>query len=124
MLIGWRCSSDVSQHGGRGRADSSSEEIQSEDYLCVLCDIHHRAQNFGIHEIPCPVDLLRDDFVQHVKQQMLSAALKFSRYFVNNRGFFLMALPSVVIQTLEQFGDGLLRRPKGRLDRRSPLASL
>jgi len=37
-----------------------------EDNLWVLCDVHHRAQYFGIHEITDPiwgpVDLLRDDF--------------------------------------------------------------
>jgi hypothetical protein len=46
----------------------------SEDNLWVLCDVHHRAQYMGIHEITypiwCPVDLLRDDFDQYVKEQI------------------------------------------------------
>jgi hypothetical protein len=46
----------------------------SEDNLWVLCDVHHRAKFFGIHEITypiwCPMDLLRDDFEAYVKAQV------------------------------------------------------
>lgn len=46
----------------------------SEDNLWVLCDVHHRAQYFGIHEITypiwCPMDLLRSDFEAYVQQQI------------------------------------------------------
>ena len=37
----------------------------------MLCDVHHRAQYFGIHEITDPiwepVDLLRDDFEKYAR---------------------------------------------------------
>ncbi len=50
----------------------------SEDNLWVLCDVHHRAKYFGIHEITypiwCPMDLLRDDFGSYVREQI--AAIK------------------------------------------------
>ncbi|HXC54476.1 MAG TPA: hypothetical protein VNU97_04215 [Rhizomicrobium sp.] len=46
----------------------------SEDNLWVLCDVHHRAGYLGIHEITypiwCPVDLLRSDFEEYVRQQI------------------------------------------------------
>jgi len=46
----------------------------SPDNLWVLCDVHHRAQFFGIHEITypiwCPMDLLRKDFEAYVKEQI------------------------------------------------------
>ncbi|HEX4634977.1 MAG TPA: hypothetical protein VH189_02270 [Rhizomicrobium sp.] len=46
----------------------------SEDNLWVLCDVHHRAAYLGIHEITypiwCPMDLLRDDFEDYVRQQI------------------------------------------------------
>jgi hypothetical protein len=46
----------------------------SSDNLWVLCDVHHRAVYFGIHEITypiwCPMDLLRDDFEDYVKQEI------------------------------------------------------
>ena len=46
----------------------------SPDNLWVLCDVHHRAVYFGIHEITypiwCPMDLLRDDFEAYVKQEI------------------------------------------------------
>lgn len=46
----------------------------SEDNLWVLCDVHHRAKYFGIHEITypiwCPMDLLRPDFEKYVKEQI------------------------------------------------------
>jgi hypothetical protein len=46
----------------------------SADNLWVLCDVHHRAKYFGIHEITypiwCPMDLLRDDFEAYVKEQV------------------------------------------------------
>lgn len=45
-----------------------------EDNLWVLCDVHHRAKYFGIHEISYPIwapmDLLRDDFEEYVKSQV------------------------------------------------------
>lgn len=46
----------------------------SEDNLWVLCNVHHRAKFFGIHEITDPIwgpqDLLRDDFEYYVKEQI------------------------------------------------------
>jgi hypothetical protein len=47
------------------------------DNLWVLCDVHHRAQFFGIHAITYPiwgpVDLLRDDFEDYVREQLKQA---------------------------------------------------
>jgi len=55
-------------------ADVAAWVDHSEDNLWVLCDVHHRAQYFGIHEITypiwCPMDLLIDNFEQYVKQQI------------------------------------------------------
>jgi hypothetical protein len=49
----------------------------SEDNLWVLCDVHHRAKFFGIHEITFPIwgpmDLLRPDFEAYVKGQIADA---------------------------------------------------
>jgi hypothetical protein len=49
-----------------------------EDNLWVLCDVHHRAKFFGIHEITHPiwgpVDLLRDDFATYVREQIQGTA--------------------------------------------------
>ncbi|HWA95660.1 MAG TPA: hypothetical protein VG844_13745 [Terracidiphilus sp.] len=49
----------------------------SEDNLWVLCDVHHRAKYFGIHEITFPIwgpmDLLRPDFEQYVNDQIEKA---------------------------------------------------
>lgn len=46
----------------------------SADNLWVLCDVHHRAKYFGIHEISypiwCPMDLLRADFDDYVREQI------------------------------------------------------
>lgn len=46
----------------------------SPDNLWVLCDVHHRAKYFGIHEISypiwCPMDLLRADFEEYVREQI------------------------------------------------------
>jgi hypothetical protein len=46
----------------------------SEDNLWVLCDVHHRAQFFGVHEITFPIwspmNLLRDDFEAYVNEQV------------------------------------------------------
>jgi len=46
----------------------------SEDNLWVLCDVHHRAKFLGIHEITypiwCPMDLLRPDFEDYVREQI------------------------------------------------------
>jgi hypothetical protein len=51
-----------------------------EDNLWVLCDVHHRAQYFGIHEITHPiwgpVDLLRDDFEDYVRKEIRGVAGK------------------------------------------------
>jgi hypothetical protein len=47
----------------------------SEDNLWVLCDIHHRHKYLGIHAITypiwSPVDLLRDDFEEYAREQLL-----------------------------------------------------
>jgi hypothetical protein len=54
--------------------DVSDWVDHSEDNLWVLCDVHHRAAYLGIHEITypiwCPMDLLRDDFEEYVRQQI------------------------------------------------------
>jgi hypothetical protein len=46
----------------------------SPDNLWVLCDVHHRAVYFGIHEITypiwCPMDLLRANFEDYVKKEI------------------------------------------------------
>jgi hypothetical protein len=46
----------------------------SEDNLWVLCDVHHRAEYFGIHEITFPIwgpmNLLRSDFESYVEEQV------------------------------------------------------
>jgi hypothetical protein len=51
-----------------------------EDNLWVLCDVHHRAKYFGIHEITHPiwgpVDLLRDDFEDYVRQEIRKSTNK------------------------------------------------
>lgn len=43
--------------------------------LWVLCDVHHRHKFLGIHEISypiwCPQDLLRPDFENYVKNQVM-----------------------------------------------------
>jgi len=63
--------------------DMSEEEVKawvdhSADNLWVLCDVHHRAKFFGIHEITFPIwgpmDLLKPDFEQYARQQMQEAA--------------------------------------------------
>ncbi len=45
-----------------------------EDNLWVLCNVHHRARFFGIHEITYPiwepVDLLSDDFEEYARQEI------------------------------------------------------
>jgi hypothetical protein len=50
----------------------------SSDNLWVLCDVHHRAKYFGIHEITypiwCPMDLLEPDFDDYVHQQLKQQA--------------------------------------------------
>lgn len=42
--------------------------------LMVLCDVHHRARYFGIHEITYPIwgpqDILRDDFDEYVRKEI------------------------------------------------------
>lgn len=51
-----------------------------EDNLWVLCDVHHRAKYFGIHEITYPiwgpVNMLRDDFEAYVRDQTKNAQPK------------------------------------------------
>lgn len=51
-----------------------------EDNLWVLCDVHHRAGYFGIHDITYPiwgpVDLLRDDFEDYVRQEIAAVKSK------------------------------------------------
>jgi hypothetical protein len=48
----------------------------SEDNL-VLCDVHHRAKFLGIHEVSYPIwapmNLLRNDFEDYVRQQIEAA---------------------------------------------------
>jgi hypothetical protein len=50
----------------------------SEDNLWVLCDVHHRAKYFGIHEISypiwCPQDLLSDAILAYAKSQLTNGA--------------------------------------------------
>ena len=57
--------------------DISNWVDHSEDNLWVLCDVHHRAQYLGIHEITDPIwgpqDLLRDDFEDYVKNEIAKA---------------------------------------------------
>jgi len=47
------------------------------DNLWVLCDVHHRAKFFGIHQITYPiwgpVDLLRDDFDEYARKELQRA---------------------------------------------------
>jgi len=49
----------------------------SPDNLWVLCDVHHRAKYFGIHEITypiwCPMDLLDPEFDDYVRKQLKAA---------------------------------------------------
>ena len=49
----------------------------SPDNLWVLCDVHHRAKYFGIHEITypiwCPMDLLKPDFEKYVRTELKTA---------------------------------------------------
>jgi hypothetical protein len=58
----------------------SAQEIHdwvdhSADNLWVLCDVHHRHKYLGIHQISYPIwgpqDLLRPDFEQYVKRQLM-----------------------------------------------------
>lgn len=59
--------------------DFTEEDVKnwvdhSPDNLWVLCDVHHRAKYFGIHEITDPIwgpqDILRDDFENYVRDQI------------------------------------------------------
>ncbi len=63
--------------------DFTEEQVRDwvdhhEDNLWVLCDVHHRAKYFGIHEITypiwCPMDLLKDDFEEYIKEQIAKGA--------------------------------------------------
>jgi len=69
------------RHGDNAlyRQNMSEQEIKdwvdhSPDNLWVLCDVHHRAKYFGIHEITypiwCPMDLLKPDFEDYVHQEL------------------------------------------------------
>jgi hypothetical protein len=62
--------------------DMSPQEVSdwvdhSPDNLWVVCDVHHRAKYFGIHEISypiwCPQDLLGQQFLDFAKSQLGSA---------------------------------------------------
>jgi hypothetical protein len=50
----------------------------SSDNLWVLCDVHHRAKYFGIHEITypiwCPMDLLEPHFDDYVHKELKDQA--------------------------------------------------
>jgi hypothetical protein len=52
----------------------------SPDNLWVLCDVHHRAQYLGVHEISYPIwgpqYLLREDFLEQVKRELAQAKKK------------------------------------------------
>lgn len=61
------------------KADFTQEQVRnwvdhSEHNLWVLCDVHHRAQYLGIHEITYPIwspmNLLRDDFEEWVRDEI------------------------------------------------------
>jgi len=53
------------------REEISAWVDHSEDNLWVLCDVHHRAKWFGIHEITDPIwgpqDIFDDDYLAHVR---------------------------------------------------------
>jgi hypothetical protein len=52
----------------------------SPDNLWVLCDVHHRAKYFGIHEISypiwCPMNLLHPEFEEYVRKQLELASVE------------------------------------------------
>jgi hypothetical protein len=52
----------------------------SSDNLWVLCDVHHRAKYFGIHEITypiwCPMDMLEPHFDNFVRTELKKEAAK------------------------------------------------
>ncbi|HTA91275.1 MAG TPA: hypothetical protein VK745_16930 [Polyangiaceae bacterium] len=52
----------------------------SPDNLWVLCDVHHRAQYVGVHEISYPIwgpqHLLHPDFLEQVKRQLAAINAK------------------------------------------------
>jgi hypothetical protein len=52
----------------------------SSDNLWVLCDVHHRAKYFGIHEITypiwCPMDMLEPHFDAYVHTELKKEAAK------------------------------------------------
>ena len=56
-------------------ADVKAWVDHSEHNLWILCDVHHRHKFLGIHEISypiwCPQDMLRADFEEYVKKQIL-----------------------------------------------------
>jgi hypothetical protein len=64
--------------GTMSKANIAAWVDHSPDNLWVLCDVHHRARYFGIHEITypiwCPADLLRPDFERFVQKQLDAAA--------------------------------------------------
>jgi hypothetical protein len=65
------------------KTDMNAQQVRdwvdhSPDNLWVLCNVHHRAKYFGIHEITypiwCPMDLLIPDFENYVKHALEKAA--------------------------------------------------
>lgn len=61
------------------KATMTAEEVRQwvdhgEDNLWVLCDVHHRGKDFGIHSISNPIwgpqDILRDDFEAAVRKAL------------------------------------------------------
>lgn len=54
-----------------------------EDNLWVLCDVHHRARFFGVHQITVPVwgpqHILKDEFIARVQAEIAKQKL-------NNKG--------------------------------------
>jgi hypothetical protein len=62
----------------------------SEDNLWVLCDVHHRAQYLGIHEITDPIwgpqDLLKDDFEDYVRREIARAAKEKTKGAASKKG--------------------------------------
>jgi hypothetical protein len=65
-----------SRHSDRYTKPLTAQEVKdwvdhSEDNLWVLCDVHHRAPHFGIHEITDPLwgpqDIFNDAFLKQVR---------------------------------------------------------
>lgn len=67
------------------KRDMTEQEVldwvdHGSDNLWVLCDVHHRAKYFGIHEITypiwCPMDLLEPDFDDYVRTELKAETAK------------------------------------------------